>query len=71
MRTSSDVISSRDTAAFRTVLAKDARGLPRRFRLEIMTLRRLNSDRNYAILRTDLQDARGSAVTASRVNHSL
>ena len=49
MRTSSDVISSRQTASFRTVLAHDARGLPQCFCFEIMTLRRLTAKPKYTV----------------------
>lgn len=41
IRTSSCVASSLRTAAFRTVLARDGRGLVYRLRREIMTSRRL------------------------------
>ena len=44
IRTSSCAASSLDTAAFRTVLACDSRGLVYRVRREIMTLRQLRED---------------------------
>ena len=44
IRTSSCVGPSLRTAAFRTVLARDGRGLLYRFRQEVMTLRRLRED---------------------------
>lgn len=44
IRSSSCTASSLNTAAFRTVLARDGRGLVYRFRREIMTLRRLRED---------------------------
>lgn len=50
IRTSSSVVSSLKTAAFRTVLARDARGLGYRRRREIMTLRWLRQDPWPAVL---------------------
>ena len=44
IRTSSCMASSLNAAAFRTVLARDGRGLVYRCRREIMTLRRLRQD---------------------------
>ena len=44
IRTSLSAASSLRTAAFRTVLARDSRGLVCRQRQEIMTLRRLRED---------------------------
>lgn len=44
IRTASSAVSSSDTAAFRTVLARDSRGLVYRVRREIVTLRRLRED---------------------------
>jgi len=44
IRTSSCAASSLNTAAFRTVLARDSRGLVYRLRREIMTLRRLREE---------------------------
>lgn len=44
IRTSSRVASSLRTAAFRTVLARDGRGLVYRLRREIVTLRRLREE---------------------------
>ena len=44
IRSSSCVASSLNTAAFRTVLARDSRGLVHRVRKEIMTLRQLRED---------------------------
>ena len=44
IRTSSCAVSSLNTAAFRTVLAGDSRGLVCRVRREIVTLRRLHED---------------------------
>lgn len=44
IRTPSSAVSSSDTAAFRTVLARDSRGLIYRVRREIATLRRLRED---------------------------
>ena len=44
IRTSSCAAASLNTAAFRTVLARDSRGLVYRLRREIMTLRRLRED---------------------------
>jgi hypothetical protein len=44
IRTSSCVASSLNAAAFRTVLARDRRGLVYRLRREVMTLRRLRED---------------------------
>jgi len=44
IRSSSCVASSLNTAAFRTVLARDSRGLAYRVRREIMTLRQLRED---------------------------
>lgn len=44
IRTSSCAASSLNTAAFRTVLARDSRGLAYSVRREIMTLRRLRED---------------------------
>lgn len=50
IRTSLCVVSSLNTAAFRTVLARDGRGLVYRFRREVMTLRRLREDPFPAVL---------------------
>ena len=44
IRTSSCAAASLNTAAFRTVLARDSRGLVYRLRREIMTLRRLREE---------------------------
>ena len=44
IRTSSCAASSLNTAAFRTILARDGRGLVCRVRREIVTLRRLRED---------------------------
>lgn len=44
IRTSSCAASSLNTAAFRTVLARDNRGLVYSVRREIVTLRRLRED---------------------------
>ncbi len=44
IRTSSCAASSLNTAAFRTVLARDSRGLAYSVRREIVTLRRLRED---------------------------
>ncbi len=44
IRSSSSAASSLKTAAFRTVQARDSRGLPCRVRREIMSLRRLRED---------------------------
>lgn len=44
IRTSCCAASSLNTAAFRTVLARDSRGLAYRARREIATLRRLRED---------------------------
>ncbi len=44
IRTSSCMASSLNAAAFRTVLARDGRGLIYRLRREILTLRQLRQD---------------------------
>lgn len=44
IRSPSSVTSSLTTAAFRTVLGRDSRGLPCRVRKEIMRMRRLRED---------------------------
>lgn len=50
IQTSSCMTSSLNAAAFRTILARDGRGLVYRLRREIMTLRRLRQDPYPAVL---------------------
>jgi hypothetical protein len=54
MRTSSSLFCSVNTAAFRTVLAHDRRGLLYRHRWEIMTMRRLRQDPLPAMFRAEV-----------------